>query len=116
MSVQKSVVQAYMDGFRSSDHELILRCLTDDVVWHIHGHRTTHGKAEFDGEIENPEFDGSPDLEVHRTLEDGNVVVSTGEGRGRHRLSGPFRFAFNDLFTFRDDRIERVDSYVVLLP
>jgi hypothetical protein len=35
----------------------------------------------------------------------------TGEGRGRHRVSGPFRFAFNDLFTFRGDRIERIDSY-----
>lgn len=52
-----------MDGLRSSDHELILRCLIDDVVWHIHGHR----------------------------------------------------FAFNDLFTFRGDRIERVDSYVAPL-
>jgi ketosteroid isomerase-like protein len=103
-----------MDGFRSSDHDLILRCLTDDVVWYIHGHRTTHGKGEFD-EIENPEFDGSPDLDVQRVFEDGNVVVVTGEGQGRHRVNGPFRFAFNSLFTFRGDRIERVDSYVVPL-
>ena len=27
-----------------------------------------------------------------------------------------FRFAFNDLFTFRDGLIARVDSYVVPLP
>lgn len=52
-----------MDGFRSSDHDLISRCLTDDVVWHVRRHRITHGRAEFD-EIENPEFDGSPDLVV----------------------------------------------------
>jgi ketosteroid isomerase-like protein len=113
---QRSIVESYMDGFRSSDHERILRCLTDDVVWHIHGHRTTRGKADFDDEIENPEFEGRPDLVVDRTFEDGNVVVVTGEGRGVHRTHGPFRFAFNDLFTFRGDRIRRVDSYVVPLP
>lgn len=28
---------------------------------------------------------------------------------------GPFRFAFNDLFTFRDGLIARIDSYVVPL-
>lgn len=115
MSVQRSVVEAYIDGFRSSDHDGILRCLTDDVVWHIHGHRITHGNAEFDDEIENPEFEGSPVLDVHRVFEDGNVVVITGEGQGHHRTNGPFRFAFNDLFTFRGERIERVDSYVVPL-
>lgn len=104
-----------MDGFRSSDHDLISRCLTDDVVWYIYGHRTTNGKAEIDDEIENPEFDGSPDLDAQRVFEDGNVVVVTGEGRGRHRVHGPFRFACNSLFTFKGDRIERVDSYVVPL-
>jgi ketosteroid isomerase-like protein len=28
---------------------------------------------------------------------------------------GPFRFAFNALFTFGDGRIARVDSYIVAL-
>ena len=77
-----------MDGFRRSDHEAILGCLTDDVVWHIHGLRTTHGKAEFDDEIENHEFEGSPELTVDRALEDGDIVVVTGEGPGRHRVNG----------------------------
>jgi uncharacterized protein len=116
MSTQRSIVSTYMDGFRSSDHDAILRCLTDDVVWHIHGHRTINGKAEFDDEIENDQFEGSPELSVDRTLEDGNVVVVTGEGRGVHRVNGPFRFAFNDLFTFHDGQIQRVDSYVVPVP
>ena len=115
MSVRTDVVHAYMEGFRRSDHQMVLACLTDDVAWHIHGHRTTHGKAEFDDEIENEAFEGSPDLTVDRVLEADDVVVVTGEGRGRHREHGPFRFAYNDLFTFAEDRIERVDSYVVPL-
>jgi ketosteroid isomerase-like protein len=113
---QRDLVAEYFAGFRASDHPRILATLTDDVEWVIHGHRTTRGKAEFDGEIENPGFSGSPELDVRRVYEDGPVVVTTGEGRGTSVEHGPFRFAFNDLFTFRDGRIARVDSYVVPLP
>lgn len=115
MTSQREIVDRYMDGFRRSDHPTILACLTDDVVWHIHGFRTTEGKVDFDDEIENPAFEGSPQLTVDRTIEAGDVVVVTGEGTGHLRGSGPFRFAYNDLFTFRDGLIAQVDSYVVPL-
>jgi len=115
MSTRQQAVHDYMDGFRRSDHGAILALLTDDVVWRIHGARTTHGKAEFDDEIENPAFEGSPELEVERTLEAGDVVVVTGVGRGRIRDGDGFRFAYSDLFTFRGELIAQVDSYVVPL-
>jgi ketosteroid isomerase-like protein len=115
VTTQQRSVHRYIDGFRRSDHEAILGCLTDDVVWHIHGLRTTHGKGEFDDEIENPAFEGSPELTVERTIESENIVVVTGTGIGRHREAGPFRFAYSDLFTFRDGLIAQVDSYVVAL-
>jgi len=110
------LVEEYIDGFRMSNHPRILATLTDDVEWVIHGHRTTVGKADFDAEIENPAFTGSPELDVQRVFEDGNVVITTGEGRGATVEHGPFRFAFNDVFTLRDGLIARVDSYVVPLP
>ncbi|MGX1616330.1 nuclear transport factor 2 family protein [Micromonospora chalcea] len=115
-TTQRDLVAEYFAGFRASDHERILATLSDDVEWVIHGHRTTRGRAEFDGEIENPAFTGSPRLDVERVIEDGPVVAVTGEGRGVSVAHGPFRFAFNDLFTFRDGLIARVDSYVVPLP
>ncbi|MEU6021798.1 nuclear transport factor 2 family protein [Micromonospora sp. NPDC047134] len=113
---QRHLVAEYFAGFRTSDHARILATLTEDVQWVIHGHRTTHGKAEFDAEIENPAFTGSPELDVQRVHEDGPVVITTGAGRGTSVEHGTFRFAFNDLFTFRDGLIARVDSYVVPLP
>lgn len=116
MTTQQQIVHHYMDGFRRSDHDAILACLTDDVVWHVHGFRTTTGKADFDDEIENPAFQGSPELTVERTIEVGDIVVVTGTGTGHHRENGRFRFAYNDLFTFRDALIAQVDSYVVPLP
>jgi ketosteroid isomerase-like protein len=115
MTHRSDTVHRYVDGFRRSDHAMVLDCLTDDVVWHIHGVRSTTGKTEFDDEIENPAFEGSPELTVERTIEAADVVVVTGVGAGRHREAGPFRFAYNDLFTFRDGLISQVDSYVVPL-
>ena len=116
MTDQQQAVDQYLDGFRRSDHAQILGLLTDEVVWRIHGMRTTEGKAEFDSEIENPAFEGSPELTVDRTIEEGDVVVVTGTGIGHHREAGRFQFAYSDLFTFRDGLIAQVDSYVVALP
>jgi uncharacterized protein len=113
MTTQTALVDRYMEGFRRSDHAAILECLTDDIVWCVHGHRTTTGKAEFDSEIENPAFEGRPELTVDRTIETDGVVVATGTGIGYHREVGRFQFAFNDIFTFDDGLIARIDSYVV---
>ena len=115
MTIRQQIVHDYFEGFRRSDHAAILACLTDDVVWYIHGVRTTRGKAEFDDEIENPAFEGSPELAVDRTIDAGDAVVVTGVGVGHHRESGRFRFAYNDIFTFRGDLIAQVDSYLVPL-
>lgn len=112
---QRHLVEEYIEGFRASDHARVLSTLTDDVEWVIHGHRTTVGKEEFDGEIENPAFTGSPQLDVQRVHQDGTTVIVTGEGRGATAEHGPFRFAFNVVFSFRGGLIARVDSYVVPL-
>ena len=46
---------------------------------------------------------------------DHGAVVAIGEGRAAHRTQGEFRFAFSDVFTFRDNLIERVESYLTPL-
>jgi hypothetical protein len=33
MSTRKNVVETYIEGFRRSDHEMVLGCLTEDVTW-----------------------------------------------------------------------------------
>ena len=113
MSTRTDVVEAYMDGFRRGDHEAILATLTDDVVWEIHGHRRLVGKQAFDGEIENDAFEGHPELTVRAYLEDGDVVVMPHTGVGHIKGGGELRFQACDLFTFRDELICKVESYVV---
>jgi hypothetical protein len=58
MSTRKGIVEKYIEGFRRSDHAQILSCLTDDVVWELHGYATLQGKEAFDAEIENDATEG----------------------------------------------------------
>jgi ketosteroid isomerase-like protein len=111
-SARKMVVEAYFDGFRRSDHEQILDCLTDDVVWDLPGHAYLEGKEAFDGEIENPDFVGQPTLNVDRVIEEGDTVVALGNGEATRKDGQRFRFLFSDVFTFAEDRIRRVESYL----
>lgn len=113
MSTQQELVTKYLDGFRRSDHPAILACLTDDVVWRIHGSRTARGKAEFDAEIGEPGFEGSPDLSMERMVTDGNTTAIIGAGHGVHRTIGPVFFNYCDVITFRDGLISEIDSYIV---
>jgi uncharacterized protein len=115
MSGHKDVVEAYFDGFRTSDHEAILALLTDDVAWDLPGFRHLTGKDAFDGEIENEAFDGSPTLTVERLIEEDDSVVAIGAGVGRFKNGDVHRFAFCDVLTFTGDKISRVESYLVPL-
>jgi len=115
VSPHKDVVATYFDGFRRSDHEQILACLTDDVVWDLAGYRHLVGKDAFDQEIENDEFVGSPSLTVDRLIEEADVVVALGAGETTHKSGDLHRFAFCDVFTFAQEKICRVESYLVPL-
>lgn len=115
MSPRKEIVGTYFDGFRRSDHEKILGCLTDDVAWDLPGYTHLTGKAAFDQEIENDEFTGSPTLTVDRLIEEADTVVAIGGGEATHKSGQLRRFAFCDVFTFAGDKISRVESYLVQL-
>ena len=115
MSIHTDIVDAYMEGFRRSDKPGILALLTDDVAWDLPGFSHLTGKAAFEGEIVNAQFEEYPTLVVDRKVEEGDTVVCIGQGHGQMKTGAEFRFAFCDVFTFRDDLICRVESYIVPL-
>jgi len=116
LSRRKELVATYFEGFRRSDHAMILACLADDVVWELPGYTRLEGKEAFDGEIDNRAFTGSPRLEVDRLVEEGDTVVAVGVGEGTLAENGnPFRFAFCTVLTFAGEKIRRVESYVIPL-
>jgi uncharacterized protein len=115
MSERRRVVEEYFEGFRTSDHERVLRCLTDDVVWDLPGFAHLEGKDACDAEIENEDFVGSPTLVIDRLVEEGDTVVAIGSGEGRRRSGEVHRFAYCDVFTFAGTLVSRVESYLVPL-
>jgi ketosteroid isomerase-like protein len=115
VSVRKQLVEKYIDGFRRSDHARILSCLTDDVVWALHGYKTLQGKDAFDAEIENEGFEGSPTITIDRLIEEGDTVVATGSGSVVQKDGAPRKFVFCEVFSFVGEAVSRLDTYHVWL-
>ena len=91
VSERKAVVERYIEGFRRGDREMILDCVTDDVEWNLLGWQSLAGKDSFAGEIQNDAFVGTPELTIERMVEEDDVVVAFGAGRGRLRAGGELR-------------------------
>jgi ketosteroid isomerase-like protein len=111
MSNHKSTVERYIQGFNRADNEQILSCLTEDVVWQLHGYKTLTGKDAFRKEIESGASQGVPALTLDRLIEEGDTVVATGEGSLATDGDKPRRFVFSEVFTFTGDAVNRLDTY-----
>ncbi len=112
MTENKRTVDAYMEGFRRSDHAGILSCLTDDVEWEIPGAFHLKGKEAFDREIENPGFVGSPAITVSRMTEENDVVVAEGSVRARKKNGEALTLKFCDVFVMEGGKIRHLTSYL----
>lgn len=108
----KNTVELYMDAFNELDHEKILSCLTDDVIWEIHGHRKLQGKENFDAEIENEGFEGKPEITLNRMTEENNVVIAEGTVLAKPKNQDPILLAFCDVFEFENGKIKKLTSYL----
>jgi ketosteroid isomerase-like protein len=113
MSANKRTVETYLEGFRRSDHQAILSCLTDDVEWALPGMINLKGKEAFAREIGNPAFVGSPHITLTRVTEQGDIVVAEGRVRAAKRDGGSLNAVFCDVFEMRDAKIRRLVSYLV---
>lgn len=113
MTENKKTAERYMEGFNKSNHEQILSCLTDDVVWEMPGQFHLVGKDAFDKEIENDAFVGSPTLTVTRMTEENDVVVAEGHVRCARRDGGFLDAVFCDVFVMRNAKINHLTSYLM---
>lgn len=113
MSENKKTVERYMEGFRRSDHAMILSCLTDDIVWDMPGAFHLVGKPAFDKEIENPAFVGRPTITITRTTEENDVVLSEGSVRAQRKDGGVLNAVFCDAFEMKGGKIQRLISYLM---
>ena len=101
-----------MEGFRRSDHAMVLSCLTDDVEWLIPGMFDIRGKEAFDKEIENEAFTGHPAIVVTRVTEEADVVIAEGSVRAQKKRWRSLKRGV--LRRFRDggrNKIEKLISF-----
>ena len=115
MTENKKTVEKYMEGFRRSDHEMILSCLTDDVEWDMPGAFRWFGKEAFDKEIENDAFVGSPTITITRMTEENDAVAAEGHVTCKRRDGGMLKAVFCDVFTLRNAKIKHLLTYQVEL-
>jgi ketosteroid isomerase-like protein len=115
MTENKKTVETYMDGFKKSNHEQIMSCLTDDVEWEMPGAFHLVGKDAFDKEIENDAFVGSPVITIKRMVEENDVVIAEGTVRVKRKDDGFFNAVFCDVFAMKDAKIKHLTSYLVEL-
>lgn len=108
----KKTIDLYMDAFSKHDHQTILSCLTDDVIWEIHGHRKLQGKEKFDAEIENEAFEGKPEIKLNRMTEENNVVIAEGTVLAKPKNQDAILLAFCDVFEFENGKIKKLTSYL----
>ena len=113
MSTNKDTVARYVEAFGRSDHAAVLACLTDDVEWIIPGAFHGRGKDAFDREIENPAFQGRPQIAVTRVIEEDDVVVAEGTVRARKSDGELVNLVFCDVFEMRDGLVRKLISYLM---
>ena len=115
MTDNKKIVEQYMEGFRRSDHQMILECLTEDVVWKMPGVYIHNGKEAFDKEIENDNFIGSPTIQIKRLVEENNIVIAEGAVQGKMKNGNALDAVFCDVFEMKDGKIRSLTSYLMTL-
>jgi len=115
LSPNKVVVERYLEGFRRTDHEQILSCLTDDVVWTVFGAFRLEGKDAYDAAIEGPGFVGSPALDVVRMVEEGDTVMAELTGAVPRDDGTTMRMAMAEVFVMRGGLICERRAFVIPL-
>jgi ketosteroid isomerase-like protein len=113
MTENKHTVQEYMEGFRQTDREMILSCLTDDVEWEIPGLFHSRGKAAFNDHIVDPGFAENPVISVTRMTEENNVVVAEGTVLAKRDDGRSIPLAFCDVFELENGKIRSLTSYLM---
>jgi uncharacterized protein len=114
-SRNKETVERYLDGFRRTDHDQILDCLTDDIRWTVFGAFSLAGKDAYDAAIEGPGFAGSPDLEVVRMVEEGDTVMAELVGRVPQQDGTVQRLSMAETFVMRGGLICERRAWVIPL-
>ncbi len=109
----KNVIRRLNKCFEAGDHDGIIACLADDVVWDVPPHFTARGKDEFRSFITNPTADGPPVIELRDFTAEGGRVTVEGYVENKFVGGGVFKARFHNAYVLRDGLVVKMTSYVV---
>jgi ketosteroid isomerase-like protein len=112
-STNKAVVERYMEGFRRTDREMILSCLTADVEWLLPGAFHTHGIDAFATHIVDEGFAGNPVITVTQLTEEHDTVVAEGTVLAPRADGTTLSLVFCDVFEMAGGKIRKLTSYLM---
>ncbi|WP_239023237.1 nuclear transport factor 2 family protein [Flavobacterium endoglycinae] len=87
--------------------------MTDDIIWEMPGIYQHVGKEEFDKEIENENFVGSPTIQIFKLIEENNTVIAEGAVQGNMTNGGKLDAVFCDVFEMENGKIKKLTSYLM---
>lgn len=109
--LKRHIVEKYTEGFRTGDQAKVLSCLTEDVIWRVHGCSTYNGKAAFAAEIMNDAFSKMHKLEIRELIQEGDRIVAVGSGTVILESGLPRSFVFSEVFLLNDKLIKEIDTF-----
>jgi uncharacterized protein len=109
----KDVVRKINRCFEKGDHDGIVACLDEEVVWEVPPHFMARGKDEFRSFITSPEAEGPPVIELRNMVAEGNDVAVEGYVENKFKGGGVFKARFHNAYRLRQGKIVKMTSYLV---
>lgn len=109
----KEIVREMNRGFELNDPQLIAKHIADDVVWHVLGAYTAHGKDEYLQNIRNEGFIGNPIITTKNEISEGDHLAVEGEVETTLKSGQVIHLSFHNTYRFENDKVKAQTSYLV---
>ena len=109
---REQIIRVVNDAFAKDDMTLFLSHCTNNVVWNMIGDKTLEGKDSI-RQAMTAQPGNCPDITVDTVITEGNKTVGVGRFSINNKEGLQETFQYCDVYTFEDEKIAAMDSYVV---
>ncbi len=109
----KEIITDVINGFDTSDGELVTRHMADDVEWHLLGDKVYKGKEALLSFFENSTGMKVLSSITHHIIIDGDKVAVNGEVKCGGADGNFCNMYYSDVYELENDKIKKLTSYIV---
>ncbi len=112
ITTNEAIVRKVNEAFNMNDMQVFLSYCTDDIEWNMVGNSATQGKEAILAMMTAMPAD-SPDVTITDIFSNGDKTACTGTFTMTKKTGEKEYFSFCDIYKFREEKIQVLDSYVV---